>query len=200
MTIIYLKRCSEFDEFHLDCAEFFSGVGLFERTLKELYVDGLCNENLSFSLLLDSLPALTHLTITLKHGREYASNIEVLRQNVQPNNNDNNYNLIFLSLNSDIRCCYDVEEIIKRCPRLEYLMVLDRTIYKPHEATAMEFTYFLEQCPSISYIHWGEDIISSKTEKEWLTLSQRKRNIDTEDNSNDYEKKKSKQPTPSSIL
>ena len=56
------------------------------------------------------------------------------------------------------------------------------------KSTSVEFTHILNLCPSIRYIHWGQRQVSGKTEREWRTLS-RRRSTDTEDHSNDYEKR-----------
>ena len=176
-----IKRISGIYLFDLDCARLFTGVGLIGRTLKELYIDGRCALYYSLSLSLDPLPALTHLTIKLKFGPRYISAeyyksvSKEMRQTMQTrNSNNNNYNLVFLCLDSEFRCCYDIKQVIRRCPRLEFLMVSDCTIYEYPEASAIEFAQFLELCPSIRYINWGEDTIPSNIEKEWLTLARRR--------------------------
>ena len=140
------------------------------------------------------LPALTHFTIkrtslSKKIGTEY----EGIQQNTHSNNDESNinqmYNLVFLSLDNGIYCDFPITQIIKRCPRLKYLLATNSSIYEYKASSPIDFALILKLCPSSRYIHWGgEDAIYNETEKEWLTLSRRSRDTDNEGN-NDYGKR-----------
>ena len=145
--------------------------------------------------LLNVLPALTHLAIELKNQASYPApawnkrvNDEILRD-IQSNNDDNSdsYNLVFLSLASGFRYGYHTEQIIKRCPRLKYLLASRFAIFDHQKRTTIDFARILELCPSLRYIHWGEDYITSNIEKEWLTLSREKKRIADSENGSDHQ-------------
>ena len=192
--VIEIKARFQIYDFTYDRSTLFSGIGLFGRTLKELYIKGPSTQYYTLSLLLDLLPALTHLTIKLKKSNETRSQYDEIinkkiRRDIQSNNDDKdeNYNLVFLCLNTEFRRDFHIKQIVKRCPRLKYLLVSKFNIYEYPTALRIEFEHILELCPSIRYIHWGRDIISSEVQMEWLTWS-RRGNTENE-NKSGYEKR-----------
>ena len=169
-------------------------AGLF-KTLKELFLIGRCAYHCSLEMLLNALPALTHVTYKLegyhdfRPSEDYDSINSEIHRNIQSSNDDDNhnYNLVFLCLHSTFRSGHQIEKIIKRCPRLEYLLAPMYIISGFHEQSPLDFPRILQICPSIRYIHRGTITVSSKLETKWLTLS-RRQNTDNKDNSSDYEK------------
>ena len=176
----------------------FSGIALFRKTLKELYINGHCTQYFSLPLLLGVLPVLTHLTVKLKRDRgykpsEYDKSISrEIRQRIQSSYDDNNnnkiHNIVFLSLDSESNHNFHIKQVLTRCPRLKYLLVSNSTINDYTTSSAIDFSLIPELCPSIRYIHWGEGTKTRTVEKKWLTMSREKR-IDTDKRTNsDYEK------------
>ena len=159
--------------------------------MKELYIKGPSIYHCPLSLLLDLLPALTHLTFKLKGDpdAEYPRDViymnEVMIQTHHPNKNY--YNLVFLCLDSEILCHCQVLELVKCCPRLTYLMGSFNVVYEYGSIDVLPVADILKQCPSIRYINWGEEPLPSKMEKKWLTLSRRAERKDNDKgNNNNY--------------
>ena len=181
ITIIIIEIQAKYHDytFGLDYATVFDGIGLFGKTLKELFIDGPCTYYFSLNTLLHFLPALTHLTIKLT----YMSSIipfeqgesfdEGIQRDIQSDNDDNNnnddddeiYNFVFLSLDSEYWRNTPIKRIIKRSPRLKYLLASRTALKEREELSRVDLASILELCPSIHYVHWGEYIITKKIEK-----------------------------------
>ena len=181
--------------FGLDRTIVFNGIGLFRRPLKELFIDGPCTYYFSLTTLLGLLPALTHLQIKLTYlcsimpfEDDQSINEEIRSDNDDNSSNDEMYNLVFLSLFSETYINTGIKQIVKRCPRLKYLLASNTVIKEQDELPPVDLATILELCPSIRYVHWGEYTVTKKIEKEWLTLSRRKREYTDNENTSDYEK------------
>ena len=183
--------------FGLDRAIVFNGIGSFGNTLKELLIDGPCTYYFSLTTLLGLLPALTHLMIKLTYLgsiMDFEANEsmnEESRRNIRSDNDDNSnndemYNLVFLSLHSEDRRNTHIKQIVKRCPRLKYLLVSSTVLIENAELSYVDFASIHKLCPSIHYVHWGEGTVTENIEKEWLTLSRRERGYTDNENTSNY--------------
>ena len=176
----------------MDNPKLYTGIGLFGRTLKELSIRGTSTDYFSLTALLIVVPALTHLTVKIHHiyrymGSEYEEPInKANQQNSQTSNdNNNNYNLVFLSLDTEFNYDFEIQPVLQRCPQLKYLVISNYGVHMKILPT--DFKHVLEICPSIRYIHWGEQIDERNSDNEWLTKS-RRRDANNETN-NDREKR-----------
>ena len=162
IIIIEIKTAFKGYTFDLERATVFNGIELFRKSLKELFIGGTCTNYFSLAVLLDLVPALTHLTVRLYSYHDMTINdtnaiMRGRRPNIESNIDDNNvnYNLVFLCLYSPLRNDLDIEQIARRCPQLKYLLVSEPHTYGYLSKSPIEFTNILELCPSIRYIHWG---------------------------------------------
>ena len=183
-------------------ATLFDGIGLFGQTLKELFIYGPYAQYFSLTTFLDLLPALTHLTIKLVYPfdemrLEFDQSFnETTERNNQSGNvsNNNMYNLVFLSLDSYIPWNFRIKHIVKRCPRLTYLLDITTVLYRDPSKRYIEFEEIRQLCPSIRYILWGDECfhIRRELEKQWLTLSRKKCKFTDIENTNGYEEREAK--------
>ena len=162
--------------------------------MKELFIGGTCTNYFSLAILLGLVPALTHLTFRLYPSRNMTINdTNTITRDTRPHfesnieDNDVNYNLVFLCLDSRLRNDFRIKQIGRRCPQLTYLLVSDRHTYEYPSDSPIGFTNILELCPSIRYIHWGENNVPIKIENRWRKLSSRpKKNDANNENNNNY--------------
>ncbi|KAI9250944.1 hypothetical protein BDA99DRAFT_522275 [Phascolomyces articulosus] len=166
----------------------FTTMTKFANSLTQLYMAHFPHD-FSLMTLLDTLPALIHLSVQFNNTchdtlslydsgneSEIPSDDGSQMNENQKMTRNNNTQLIYLCLDNaldfDIRIC----NILRRCPQLEYFLLIaffDRVIVPEVPPDGIQTALTL--CPSLQYIHWDTEPVTSGLERKWMESSIQKR-------------------------
>ncbi|KAI9264321.1 hypothetical protein BDA99DRAFT_509007 [Phascolomyces articulosus] len=157
-------------------------LGLFANTLTELVID-YQQYDISLTMLLDTLPALTHLTVELVNTTSTSLIVESSSNNSTVNSHSSN--IVYLCLDSLFKFNVRIHPVLRRCPQLKFLLISNfnkKSDHQQHTLSLPEIQTTLDTCPHLQYISTRQINVeylaqAKKLEKRWIKLS--KENIIT---------------------
>ncbi|KAI9485127.1 hypothetical protein BDB00DRAFT_942663 [Zychaea mexicana] len=185
-------------------------ITLFAPTLTQLSITSHpCD--VSLTMLLDTLPALTHLSVTFNNsGYQNLSNTEVGQRKrrrssfgvlssaatLDNNNNNSNTHLVYLHLDNALNFDTRIQPILHRCPELQYLLITsDVSRFTLSNPPSNNIHVVFNLCPRVHHIIFNVHVDpEEKLAEKWLLQSQKNPNNSnaTVDNGTDNDRKKKK--------
>ncbi|KAI7847950.1 hypothetical protein BDC45DRAFT_575321 [Circinella umbellata] len=174
-----IKTLNEYDTFY-------TTIQTLANTLTQLFIN-FHPYDISLTMLLDVLPNLTHLSVKFNKKCHFSlihDEPEVYKQRkyVLQQDSEEKRNIVYLCLDNTFDFNTRIQPVLRRCPRLEFFLISD--FHKKKFATdlpAHQIQTTLRLCSSIRYILWNVLINAKNFEREWLSLSMKKKIIVSND-------------------
>ncbi|KAG2224273.1 hypothetical protein INT45_000304 [Circinella minor] len=147
-------------------------ISEFSHTLTKLFIHSH-TADISLTLLLDYLPALTHLSVTFEYkAHNSLHSTESIDSNTSPRNSIKN--LIYLRLDNTFNFDRRICPVLYRCPNLRFLMIPSDIRQDEIRDLPTQCLYTaLHICPRINYILMNVEPLEGSQMKQWLQLSKK---------------------------